>query len=81
MRRAPAKRRLVLAIGVAAWCGAVALTPGEIAAAKRNEHVSPRTIAALTLYLGAAILVLTGLAPPARARSEAREARAPSEPA
>lgn len=66
---------LVLAIGIAAWCGAVALTPGEIAAAKRHDHVSPRTVAALALYLGAAILVLVGLAPAARQVGEPRAPR------
>ena len=59
MRRAPARQALVLALGVSAWCGAVALTPGEIAAAKRHEHVSPRTLATLVLYLGAAVSVLS----------------------
>jgi hypothetical protein len=72
MARSRSRSTLVLAIGITAWCGAVALTPGEIAAAKRHEHVSPRTIAALVLYLGAAILVLAGLAPSARASGDPR---------
>lgn len=58
----PRRAWWVLAVGVCAWGLGVALTPGEIAAAKRREAVSPRTIAALVAYLVGAIGTLQGLA-------------------
>jgi hypothetical protein len=63
METRPRRAWWVLAIGVAAWGVGVGLTPGEIAAAKRREPVSPRTIVALVAYLVGAIGTLQGLAP------------------
>ncbi len=52
-----------LGLGVVAWCAAVALTPGEIAAAKRHDPITARTAVALALYVAATVLVLSGLSP------------------
>ncbi len=53
--------RVVLAVGVAAWLSAAALTPGELAAARRRDPIGTRTAMVLVLYLGAALAVLRGL--------------------
>lgn len=53
--------KLALAVGIVGWVIAIALTPGEIAAAKQRRPITPRTGIALACYLGAAVLVLRGL--------------------
>lgn len=53
--------KLLLTVGVLLWLSAAALTPGEIAAARRREPIRGRTGVALLAYLGAALLVLAGL--------------------
>jgi hypothetical protein len=53
--------KIALAIGVAAWLGAAALTRGELEAARRRDPIRARTAIVLSLYLGAALAVLRGL--------------------
>lgn len=53
--------RVALGAGVMLWLSAAALTPGEIAAAKRRDPVRARTAVVLVLYLGAALSVLRGM--------------------
>ncbi len=53
--------KLALTAGIVAWALAIALTPGEIAAAKRRAPLSPRSGLTLACYLAAAVLVLRGL--------------------
>jgi hypothetical protein len=55
--------RPMLVIGVVSWGLAVALTPGEVAAAKAKRPIDARTVATMMAYLAAAVLVLQGLAP------------------
>lgn len=55
------KGRIALAAGVVAWLVAAALTPGELAAARRRDPVRARTALVLALYLGAALAVLGGV--------------------
>jgi len=62
--------KLLLVLGVLLWLLAAALTPGELAAAKRRDKLGPRTAITLVAYLFAAICVLRGL-PPSSARATA----------
>jgi hypothetical protein len=50
-----------LLVGVALWVAAVALTPHEIAAAKAHAKIDARTVVTFACYLGAALLVLSGI--------------------
>lgn len=54
-------RRAVLVVGVIAWLVAIALTPGELDAARKRERIGARTGVALACYVVAALLVLAGL--------------------
>lgn len=54
-------RRIALAAGIVAWLVSAALTPGELAAARRRDPIRARTALVLVLYLGAALAVLRGL--------------------
>ncbi|MBI2391118.1 MAG: hypothetical protein HYV09_16115 [Deltaproteobacteria bacterium] len=55
------RSKLFLAVGAACWAAAVALTPGELAAAKRRDPVRARTAIVVLLYVAATIGVLRGL--------------------
>lgn len=57
----PRTSRVALGSGIVLWLAAAALTPGEIAAAKRREPVRGRTAVVLVLYLVAALSVLHGM--------------------
>ena len=50
-----------LLLGIALWLGAVSLTPHEIAAAKAYAQIDARTAVTFASYLGAALLVLSGI--------------------
>lgn len=64
-----ARGKMSLGVGVALWAIAVAMTPGELAAAKRHAPIDARTAIALVAYAIASLCVLAGLprraAPPA----------------
>jgi hypothetical protein len=62
--------KIRLAVGIACWALAVALTPHEVAAARRNAPLDARTAITLVAYLSAAILVLSGIAWRPRSRAK-----------
>ena len=54
--------RIRLAVGIACWALGVAMTPHEVAAARAKAPIDARTMITLVAYLGAAVLVLSGIA-------------------
>ena len=63
-----------LLVGVGLWIVAIALTPHEIAAAKAYAPIDYRTAITFACFLGAALLVLSGIRwQPQRSRAEARD--------
>ena len=71
-RQGPIKkpiRRTRLALGVACWALAVAMTRHEVAAARAKHPIDARTMATLFLYLCAALLVLSGVSGEERTRT------------
>ena len=54
--------KIRLAIGIACWALAVALTPHEVVAARVRAPIDARTVVTLVAYLAAALLVLSGIA-------------------
>ncbi len=53
--------RARLAIGIACWALAVAMTPHEVEAARAKRPIDGRTGVTLVAYLAAAVLVLAGI--------------------
>ena len=53
--------KIRLALGVALWALAVAMTPHEVTAAKAHARIDARTAATLVAYLSAALLILSGI--------------------
>jgi hypothetical protein len=54
--------KIRLAVGIACWALAVAMTPHEVEQARARAPIDARTAITLVAYLSAALLVLSGIA-------------------